>query len=489
MNSQAVRVCEKNKKVLEYQGAPIILVCATEHYGSVLNRPFNFEAYLKDCKEKNQNYTRLFLLVRELQTKENPYSPAKPESTDYVSPFMRVGPGMAVDMLPKYDLEVWNDEFFERLHCFMDLAQKYDVIVEVVLFSNQYQQPLFDLVPWSSKNNINGTEDIDFNVALSMKAPKLFAYQQQYVEKVVTELNRYPNFFFEVCNEPGCFNPQLVGVDDINAWQSELIKMIRMLEKGMPSQHLIAGEDCFTWFPGEKLIVGTDYSFRDMDIDIVNIHPLENMMYCGKSYDLGEFMSKRLCLEEYKAFCLDTYNENKVVNIDEDNVASRFRDYDGWTIHRKRAWTAVMCGAHYDYIDFSIQVMCPTGTPDSQKHVRSWFKYLQNYIASMGLANCRPLEGCVRHSPNHTMTAAMGAAGEEYHIYIVDTRELTYNGYGTQIDGVLILDLEPGEYIATIYSPEFGQSSVGMKVQGGSETEVLLPPFVHDAVLRIQKNG
>jgi len=34
---------------------------------------------------------------------------------------------------------------------------------------------------------------------------------------------------------------------------------------------------------------------------------------------------------------------------DEDNAASLYRDDDGWTIHRKRAWMAVMSQTHYDY--------------------------------------------------------------------------------------------------------------------------------------------
>ena len=485
MQIQPIKVHSKNKKVFEYKGKPVILVCATEHYGSVLNRLFDFEAYLKDCKEKNQNYTRLFLLFRELQTHDNPYSTLKAESTDYISPFKRVGPELAVDMLPKYDLEVWNEEFFERLHRFMRLAQEYDVIVEVVLFSCQYQKHLFDLTPLCCKNNINGTEDIDFNMLLSMKAPKLFEYQKKYVKKIVTELNPYPNFIFQICNEPICFQPQIVSVDDINAWQDELIKIVRGLEKDMPNQHLIAAEDIYKWFPGEELEVLTDHAFREMDIDIVDIHPLDNMVYEGKRYDPGHFMTKLLRLETYKEFCLDMYKEEKVVNIDEDNVASRYRDYDGWTIHRKRAWTAVMCGAHYDFIDFSIQVMCPAGTPDSQKHLRSWFKYLQDYLGQVDLVSCKP-SCCLKKTPDDTLGCVMESENE-YHIYIADKRELDEPGYGCVVKGLLVVDLADEEYLVTTYSPEFGQFSVGIRVTGGAGTEIILPEFRHDIVIRLKK--
>ena len=483
--SEAVKIHKQNGKMLEYKGEPVVLVCATEHYGAVMNRPFDFEAYLKDCKAKNQNYTRLFLLFRELQTKENPYSTCKPESPDYISPFQRVGPDQAVDLLPKYDLMVWNNEFFERLHRFMRLARDCDVIVEVVLFSCSYQQPLFELLPLSGKNNVNGTEDVHFNVALSMKAPKLFGHEKRYVQKIVEELNEYPNFLFEICNEPLSFFPQHATVDEINEWQAELIRFIRALEKDMPHQHLIAAEECWKWHEGEELEVGTDHSFRHMDIDIVNVHPLPNMKYGGKTYDLGAFMSKRLHLETYKAFCLDTYHEAKMLNMDEDNIASEFRDYEGWTIHRKRAWTAVFCGAHYDYIDFSIQVMCPTGTPDSQKHVRSWFQYLQNYLACVDLVSCKPSHR-VKAAPEETLACALEDQ-RGFHIYLADKREVDEAGHGGVIKGTLVMDLPDEEYLVSAYAPEFGQFSVETRLLGGRE--ILLPEFRHDLVLRIRKTG
>ena len=55
-------------------------------------------------------------------------------------------------------------------------------------------------------------------------------------------------------------------------------------------------------------------------------------------------------------FSRDVYPEKKPVVQDEDNTASIYRDTVGWTIHRKRAWTSLLNGSHYDYIDFSITV-------------------------------------------------------------------------------------------------------------------------------------
>ena len=157
-----LRIHPRNPKCFEFRGKPLVLVTATEHYGSVMNRPFDFEKYLADAADKRITLTRLFVLFRELQTHKNPYSPCKPESPDYIAPFSRTGPETALDGQPRYDLDQWNPEFFERLHRFLSLASDYGIIVEVTLFSNTYSPEVWALNPLRQENNINGTEKIGF---------------------------------------------------------------------------------------------------------------------------------------------------------------------------------------------------------------------------------------------------------------------------------------------------------------------------------------
>jgi hypothetical protein len=38
-----LRIHPRNPKLLEFRGKPCVLLCATEHYGSVMNRRFRFE--------------------------------------------------------------------------------------------------------------------------------------------------------------------------------------------------------------------------------------------------------------------------------------------------------------------------------------------------------------------------------------------------------------------------------------------------------------
>ena len=71
-----LRIHPQNPKLFEFRGKPRVLLTATEHYGAVMNRPFQFERYLADAADKGMTLTRLFTLFRELQTAINPTRPA-----------------------------------------------------------------------------------------------------------------------------------------------------------------------------------------------------------------------------------------------------------------------------------------------------------------------------------------------------------------------------------------------------------------------------
>lgn len=482
--STPIRIHPENPKLFEFRDKPLILVCATEHYGAVINRPFQFERYLQDAYEKKQTLTRLFVLFREQQSSMNPYSTCKPESPDYIAPFARTKQGKALDGQPLYDLEQWNAEFFDRLHRFMSLASQYGIIVELVLLSNTYTPGIWGLNPLNAKNNVNGLEDIEWPDYMSLRHPKLVEWQLRHVRKIVEETNHYDNLIYEICNEPGGgagANPKHPSPDEVNEWQEAVARTIRETEAALPNKHLIVGQEAFTYEPWEQ---SSDISFQGELFDTVNIHPLPNTTYGGKAYELGEFMSKQLNLRPYRDYCLAVYGERKPMNMDEDNVASQYKDPDGWTIHRKRAWTALLSGAHYDYIDFSIINYCETGTPQSQKHIRTWMRNLSDFVHSLDLVRARPLNSLVVATPENVLEAVFGVEGHDITVYLADERELA-EGVGETIRGEVELRLPSGAYQATFYSPVTGMYSPSVELQGGSRVRVAIPEFKHDLVLRI----
>ncbi len=485
--SSCLCIHPNNRKCFEFRGKPLVLITATEHYGAVINRPFRFERYLQDAAERRHTLTRLFMLFREQQHSHNPYSTCKPESTDYVSPYPRTGPGNAIDGLPKYDLDQWNPEFFDRLHRFLALASDYGVVVEVVILSNTYNEDIWMLNPLHPKNNINGTEEISFPEYMTKRHPKLFARQRALVRKIVEETNRYDNLLYEVCNEPTGATPGIANaptLDEVNTWQTILAQDIRETENTLTNKHLIAGQEAYRHDGYRQSL---DLSFSKLFFDVVNVHPLPNTAYGDKVYDLGAFMSKQLRLRALRDFCLAAYAERKPLNCDEDNAASRFRDESGWTVHRKRAWTVVMCGGHYDYIDFSIWPYLETGTEDSRRHIRTWINHLSTFVHSFDLTRGKPIPDVCRRVPAHVLECVFGVESEDYAIYLADEREYDEPEAGKPIQGQIEVVLPEGTYRVSAFSPETGLYSPAIRIAGGRPMVLDVPVFRHDIVLRFRR--
>ncbi len=484
-----IRIHPQNPKLFEYRNQPLALICATEHYGAVLNRPFRFERYIHDAASRGQTLSRLFTLFRELQNQVNPYSTCKPESTDYIAPFARTGPGNAYDGELRFDLETWDSEFFERLHAFLELSSAAGIIVELVLFSNTYADEIWSLNPLNPINNItiDDTEVIRWQDYVTRRHPQLCKWQEAHARRILAETNRYDNIIYEICNEPGSFLPEgegdLPSADEVNEWQSHFIRMIRDFEKDQPNQHLIAGQEAFSYNPFTQ---PADQTFAGLDFDIVNMHPLPNTRWNGTSYDMGNFMSKELKLRAVRDFAIHTYHLPKPLNYDEDNVATRYRDTEGWTIHRKRAWTTLFCGGHYDMIDFSIMPHLETGTPESRAGIRDWLGHLSSFVHALDLARARPLQDFLLTQPAHTVESTLAIEGEDYAIYLADEREREDPGCGEKISGNLELELPSGRYRISCYAPETGGYSPALDLTGGHQS-ISVPGFHHDIVVRIKR--
>jgi len=168
-------------------------------------------------------------------------------------------------------------------------------------------------------------------------------------------------------------------------------------------------------------------------------------------------------------------------------LTANWEDLRGWIIHRKRAWTALLCGAHYDYIDFTINNYLETGTPESQRHIRTWMRHLSQYVHALDLVRTRPMPEIVRQAPQHTIAAVLAVAGEDYSIYLADARESDAPGAGETIRGDLAMDVPAGEYEAACFSPATGLYSPWSAWSGGPDTRFSLPSFAHDIVLRLRR--
>jgi len=481
--AEALRIHPDNPRYFLFRGRPLVLLTASEHYGSVINRPFDFEKYLDDAVAHKMTMTRTFLLFREQQSSRNPSSPCKPESPDYIAPFPRTGPGKALDGEPIYDLDQWNPEYFERLHRFLDAASRRGIVVELTVFSNSYAPQVWALNPFRAENNKQHAGKMEWPEYLSLKDPELVRRQSAYARKIIQETSEYDNVYYEICNEPGGGVKEHIPPADVDAWQVEMGRVIRDELQRLNRRHLISGQQAFTYTP--KFRFPLDETYSKPLFDIVNVHPLPDTDFGRTLYQLGGFMSKELMLPEVARFSRAVYPQKKPTVLDEDNTASMYRDPTGWTIHRKRAWTALLSGSHYDYIDFSITVGSEAGTPMSRSHLRSWFQHLSEFMSSFDYVHSVLAPDWVKEVPANVTVAGLAVEGKDYVAYLADNREVSEGSTGQPIGGTVKLALPAGRFNVSLYSPVSGESSPGVMLEDGAS--FTLPSFIHDIVIRARR--
>jgi hypothetical protein len=480
----AVSLHPDNPRYFLFRGRPLALVAATEHYGSVINRAFDFDRYLTDAADKHQTMTRTFLLFREQQSARNPSSPCKPESPDFVTPWLRTGPGNAIDGEPRYDLDRWNPEYFERLHRFLSRASERGIVVELTLFSNTYGDGVWALNPLRAENNLQGVGKLPWSEYNTLHNQPLLDRQLAYARKIIQETSGYDNVYYEICNEPGGNADARASVADVDAWQERIAAVVReeLTRAGRP--HLIFGSQAFNYRPAFRQEL--DASFAGKTFDAVDVHPLPGMVLGGKDYMLGNFMSKQLVLRDFRDFCRATQAFQKPCIPDEDNTASMYRDPIGWTIHRKRAWTALFSGCHYDYIDFSITAGSETGTVESNRLLRTWMKHLSDFMQTIDFVHAKPAHDLIGQAPLHVVDSALALPDGGYVAYLADDREVADPGYGRPISGTIAVHLPRGHYHARFYAPTSGSFSSPLTIQSGDQpVPIELSPFTHDVVVEI----
>jgi hypothetical protein len=482
----AVSLHPDNPRYFLFRGRPLALIAATEHYGSVINRAFDFERYLADAADKHQTMTRTFLLFREQQSARNPSSPCKPESPDFVTPWPRTGPGNAIDGEPRYDLDQWNPEYFDRLHRFLSRASKAGVVVELTLFSNTYGDGVWALNPLRAENNRQGIGKLPWFEYNTLHNEALLERQLAYARKILEETSRYDNVYYEICNEPGGNADPHASVADVDAWQERIAQFVRDELAHLHRPHLVFGSQAFSYRPAFRQEL--DASFTQKTFDAVDVHPLPGMTLAGKDFMLGNFMSKQLMLRNFRDFCRASQAFAKPCVPDEDNAASMYRDPVGWTIHRKRAWTALFSQCHYDYIDFSITVGSETGTRLSNQMIRTWMKHLSDFMQTIDFVHARPVSDWIIDEPQHVVCTALALPDCGYVAYFADDREVTDPTAGRAIRGNASVRIPPGSYQARFYSPTSGISSPAVGIRGGDTAVAIeLPAFEHDTVLEVRR--
>jgi hypothetical protein len=207
----------------------------------------DYGAYLDFLVERGHNFIRLW---RWEQFK------SQAAGSDFhlcmtPQPWARTGSGRAKDGKPKFDLDRFDEAFFERLRDRVVAAGRRGIYVAVMLFDGWglHLSPAPDHVeghPFHAANNVNGVGiDSILDYQVLPLDPRVQALQEAYVRRVVDTLHDLPNLLWEVANESsggGEVDPafaEMLGQAEIpewgdsTAWQYWVIDTVKRHEQAM----------------------------------------------------------------------------------------------------------------------------------------------------------------------------------------------------------------------------------------------------------------
>lgn len=469
--AQPIRLDPRNPHYFNYQGKTVFLLTSGEHYGSVINPDFDFRKYLAELQADGLNYTRLFggsYVESPGKSFGIRYNTLAPAEGRFLAPWARSGTLGYAGGGNKFDLNRWNPEYFQRFHDFLSTAQARGIIVEITLFSSQYDETQWQLSPFNSGNNTNATDAIDWRKVNTLENGNILAYQERYVRKLVSEANELPNVIFEIANEPWSDRP--VTVDVVNpyfpapvrdkypnsidlpdqltlAWETKVANWITTEESRASNKHLIAQNCCNFRFPVKDPIPG---------VSAINFH-----------YAYPEAVALN-------------YGIGKALSYDESGFLGR--DDDAYI---RQAWNFMLSGGSaFDGLDYTFTPghedgtdMRPNGPGGGGPGFRRSLKVLGNFLRQFPVADLRPEQMIVGHAQG-VYVRALGTGGAEYALYLDGNGPATLN-----------LRVPAGEYSIEWINTRSGEVVSRSTLQNaGGELSVETPAFRNGIAAALRKS-
>ncbi len=218
-------------------GRPVLLVGS--HEGWELQddawnqrRVFDYDAYLDLLVARGHSVIRMWCVETTRDA-----SSTDPTAIAHPMPFQRTGPGRARDGQPKFDLDRFDQAYFDRLRTRVEAARDRGLYVIVMLFQGV---SIRDANTWfghylNAANNVNGVNgdqnrDGSGQEVHTLANPRATDVQLAYVRKVIETVNDLDNVLYEVANE---------SRDGDAAWQYRIIRFVKSLQATLPNRHPI----------------------------------------------------------------------------------------------------------------------------------------------------------------------------------------------------------------------------------------------------------
>ncbi|HZF00108.1 MAG TPA: PA14 domain-containing protein [Planctomycetota bacterium] len=388
---------------------------------------FDYGAYLDFLQSRNHNFIRLWNWE---QARWAPWTTGDEFATPL--PFSRTGPGNALDGGPKFNLDQFNQGYFDRLRSRVIAARDRGIYVSIMLFEGWSIDNVgkgsgnpWPGHPFNGSNNVNGV-DADLNgngqgeESHTLANATVTSKQDAYVRKVVDTVNDLDNVLYEVANESGASVP---GSTD---WQYHLINLLHTYEAGKPKRHP----------------VGMTFQYPNGNNSALFNSPAE-WISPGSS---GGYDSNP-----------PAATGNKVILTDTDHIFGEGGD-------RSWVWKSFTRGLQPLFMDGGIETFPETA--DGRESARWAMGQSRSYADRMNLAMMTP-------RGDLTSTGyALANPGVEYLVY-----QSGSGGFSVSLGG--------GNYSVEWMNPSTGGTSTGAEVSGGGSVS-FSAPFGGDAILYLK---
>jgi hypothetical protein len=435
--SGPLRVSTVNPRYFADPSGRIVYLTGSEYWKNLEDNgtsnpppPFDFSAFLDFLQAHNHNFTRLFMWEHarwsSLTSVDHWFSP---------NPYMRTGPGTAIDGAPKFDLMKINPVYLARVRQRAVDAGARGIYISLQFFNGWSLETKPGATannPWRSHpfnaanniNNINGDPNGDQSGAEihTLSIPAVTALQETYVRAVIDAVNDLDNVIYEISNEsdvPG------------DSWQYHMINVIRNYEATKPKQHPIG---MTVPYPN-----GSDNDVLNSSADWVSMN--------------GDINNPVVA------------NGSKVSLNDTDHLCGICGNPAWpWKNFTRGHNTLLMDG-----YDGSAGYTDPAYNPGDPvwEAIRTNMGYVRSYALRMDLAHALP-RGDLANSGY-----CLAVMGSEYLVFLPNGGSVTVNLSGVS-----------GSRAVEWFNPSNGQTTAGATVQGGG-TVTLTAPFSGMAALYV----
>jgi hypothetical protein len=388
-------------------------------------------------------------------------------------PYQRSDECCAFDGGNKFDLEKFNQSYFDRMRERVIEAQERSLYVSVMLFDGWSVESKFNgHNPWighpykleNNVNNING--DVNGNGQGEdthiLTGSPVTALQEAYVRKVIDTVNDLDNVLYEISNESPGDNPSTPEMDGSKDWQYHMIGVVREYEATKPKQHPVG----MTW---EWLNGNNEYLYNS-PADWISL---------GGGGDL----------RTYEPPLTTGAPDSKIILADTDHLC-------GICGTPQWVWKSFTRGENPIFMDFYNNDTSGRGMPfehPEAESIRIQLRHAQSYAQRMDLTVTVPRPDLC--STRYCLANPV-EEGAQYLIFLPAGAEiaelLTRLGFEKQptiylpTDSEVLVDLSAasGEMTVEWFNPANGETVQGEPVSGGN-SQTFTAPFSGDAVLFI----